>query len=459
MKKLIYIILMMIIVLLLTIPCIAENNVYGDFIYTILSDGSAEITGYQGTDTDITIPAVIDNTPVTSVGTAAFSHNEMIESVSFPDSVLSIGDHCFVECTALHKVDLPPHLQWLGDLVFQGDIKLNEITLPESLVRIGMNPFDRCSSLEAIILSGDNIYYSSENGVLYDLKAKALISYPAAKSDNDYTIPNWINKIAGAAFSENIYINELSIPENVTEITGNPFCGCISLKNIDISPFNTMFETHENSLYNRETRELIAYLWNSEAESFSVRPSVKSIGNEAFYKHHELKKIELPSSIVTIGDAAFADSGLVSIKIPDSVTTLGVSAFSDCQDLETVKLPSGLTRIERYTFSECKALKTIDLPKFLNSIGEGAFYKCESLSELELPENLRFIGDYAFLSCSGLQSVSFPDYLYSIGKGAFFDIENLTVTVAPGSLAEEWAQKNEIQYERKNVTYINSETA
>lgn len=459
MKKAIRSILMLITILFAVLPCMAENSVYNDFLYTIQSDGSAEITGYKGTETDITIPSEINNIPVTSVGAAAFSNNADIESVSFPESVLSIGDHCFVECTALKKADLPSNLQWLGDLVFQGDILLNEITLPKSLVRIGINPFDRCTSLEKIEFSGDNNYYLTEDGVLFNLKGSALAAYPAAKKNTAYSIPEWISKIDAAAFSENPYLSELTISENIGEISGNPFCGCTSLKKIDISPFNIIFETHENALYNRETRELIAYLWNSEAESFSVRSSVKSIGNEAFYKHHELKKIELPNSIVTIGDAAFAESGLTSIKIPASVITLGVNAFSGCEDLETVKLPSGLTRIERYTFSRCKALKSIEFPKYLNSIGEGAFYKCESLSELELPENLRFIGDYAFLSCSGLNSVIFPDHLYSIGRGAFFDIENLTVTAAPGSLAEEWAIKNEIQFIHKNVTYIISETA
>ena len=94
----------------------------------------------------------------------------------------------------------------------------------------------------------------------------------------------------------------------------------------------------------------------------------------------------------------------------------------------------------------------------MNVIGEGAFYNCVSLTELELPENLFVIGDYAFLSCSGLTTVDFSEHLFSIGRGAFYGAENLTAIAAPGSLAEEWANQNQIPFTHKNVTYLITES-
>ncbi len=437
----------------------AEYLVFEDFRYTILSDGTAEISDYTGEETDLTIPEwVNEDIRVTSIGNSVFSHNEILETVLIPEGVVSIGDHSFAECTALQSVSLPESLQWLGDLVFQGDIKLSEITLPANLVRIGLNPFDRCDSLEALTISEDNIYYLTEEGVLFDKKANALAAYPAGKTDTAFTVPEWVTNISAAAFSENSFVTEITLHENITAMEGNPFCGCQALKTIAISPLNLDFELRNNTLINRTKKELIAYLWNSERESLSVPSGIRLIGNEAFYKHKELHQIKLPETLVYIGDAAFAESGLTSVKIPNSVVSIGSNAFSGCEALETVSLPSNLAQIERYTFSECSSLKDIHFPKTLISIEEGAFYNCVSLTELKLPENLFVIGDYAFLSCTALTTVDFPEHLFSIGRGAFYGAENLTATVAPGSLAEEWAIQSQVPYTHKNITYITTES-
>ena len=437
----------------------AEDLFFEDYVYTILSDGTAEITGYTGEETDITIPEQVnEGIRVTSIGSSVFAHNEVLETVLIPEGVVSIGDHSFAECTALQSVNLPESLQWLGDLVFQGDITLSEITLPANLIRIGINPFDRCDSLDALEISEDNIYYLTEEGILFDRKAGALVTYPAGKTDTAYTIPEWVTDISAAAFSENSFITEIILHEDITVMEGNPFCGCQALMTITISPLNLDFEIRNNALINRMKKELIACLWSSESESFSVPSGIRSIGNEAFYKHKELHQIKLPDTLVYIGDAAFAESGLTSVKIPNSVVSIGSNAFSGCEALETVSLPSNLAQIERYTFSECSSLKDIHFPKTLISIGEGAFYNCVSLTDLKLPENLFVISDYAFLSCTALTTVDFPEHLFSIGRGAFYGAGNLTVTVAPGSLAEKWAIQSQVPFTHKNVTYITTES-
>ena len=459
MKKELLLILLVMTVIMSVSVSYGEDMFYESFTYTILSDGTAEITGYSGEEAEITIPEQVeDEIRVTSIGSGVFANNEIITSVTIPEGVVSIGDHSFAECKALQSVSLPESLRWLGDLVFQGNIMLSEVSLPENLIRIGMNPFDRCDSLESLNISENNIYYLTEEGVLLDRKANALVAYPAGKTDPAYTIPEWVTDISAAAFSENQFITEITVHENIAAIEGNPFCGCKVLTNIVISPVNIYFEVSNNTLYNRKDKNLIAYLWNSDSESFSVPSGIRSIGNEAFYKHKELQQIKLPETLVYIGDAAFAESGLTSIKIPNSVVSLGSNTFSSCEALESVDLPSGLAQIERNAFSECSSLKDIRFPKSLNVIGEGAFYNCTSLTDLKLPEKLFVIGDYAFLFCTGLTSVDFPDHLYSIGRGAFYGIENLSVTVTPGSLAEEWAIQSQVPFEHKNVSYITTES-
>ena len=446
--------LILVSVLFTSYGCFADNLTYEDFTYTILADESVEISKYNGSDEEVTIPAMIEDRIVTSIGSAAFNHNETLSGVDIPETVLYIGDHAFSECTSLESVTLPDLLFYLGELVFQGCTQLENITLPSSLIHIGMNPFDRCEKLTEINFSEENNYYTVEDGVLFDKKETILLAYPGGKQDKSYEVPDSVTEIAFAAFSENNFIEEINLPDSVATINGNPFCGCLGLKSIHISPLNSFYEVYSDALFDIHNRELIAYLWNSEDESYTVPGGTRSVGQESFYKHKELKSINLPKTLISIKDAAFAESGLKEIDIPENVTGIGNNAFSSCKELESVIFPSGLSWIGNYAFFECPALSAAEFPETLVSIGEGAFLQCKGLTELVLPESLHFIGSYAFLECTGIKTIDFPSKLFSIGGGAFYGIEDLKVTAEPGSLGEEWAKQNNVPVEHKNVEYL-----
>ena len=435
----------------------AEDLTFEDFIYNILPDGNVEIKRYNGSDEKIEIPAEIEGIPVTSIGKSAFYHQETITEIHLPESVASIGNNAFSECPKLRRINIPDGILYLGDMAFQGDVLLESIELPAGLVFIGMNPLDRCDTLSEIKISEKNNYYFVEEGVLFDRRNNVLLAYPGGKEDEIYSIPDWVTEIGYGAFSENNHVKGITLPDEVTKINSNPFCGCIGLEAILISPLNQFFEFYQGSLFNSTERELIAYLWNSDNESYTVPSGTRTIGQEAFYKHPELHTVKLSQSVTAIKDAAFAESGLREITIPNNVTEISKNAFSNCTDLETVILPSSLTYIGDYAFYGCEAIKEINFPNSLISIGEGAFYQCTGLKELIFPESLHFIGNYAFLECTGLKSIDFPSNLYSIGGAAFYGIEDLSVKVVPGSLAEEWAIKNNVHIEHKEIEYLPSD--
>ncbi|MBR6089184.1 MAG: leucine-rich repeat protein [Anaerolineaceae bacterium] len=458
MKKFICICLFLFLAAVSVLSVHAEILEKDNFRFEVQPDGNIQITRYLGTDNVLIIPDEIDEKPITSIGENAFSNNTSLEVVIIPSGVTVLGSHSFSECTSLRSIVLPSGLQSMGDLVFQGDVLLEKVPLPASLVHIGMNPFDRCDLIDTVSFSGDNNYYFTEDGVLFDKAGNALMSYPAGKKDETYTVPDWVTKISMAAFSENKYLTSVSLSENITSMEGNPFCGCTSLTRLNVSPFNSVFESHKEALFNIKTREIVVYYWGTENESYTVPSGVRAIAQECFYKHPELKSISLPSGLSSIGDAAFAESGLTSITIPDNVISLGNSSFTGCKDLKKIKFPSGLTWIGNYVFSNCTSLESLSFPRTLNSIGEGAFYGCTALTEVVFPESLHFIDSYAFLDCTAIKSVSFPAHLYVIGRAVFYGQEDLTVLVEPGSLAEEWAIQNNIPYDLKNVTYINTES-
>ncbi len=445
-------------ILIFTACVSAEDLISGDFSYTVLPDGSAEILRYQGEGTEAAIPAELDGHRVISVGALAFGHNTVITSVTVPEGVTAIGDNAFGECTALTSVSLPDGLLTLGDLVFQGCTSLKEAALPGSLVSIGENPFDRCDLISAVSLPEDHPFYTVTDGVLFDRRNTQLVSYPSGKTDSSYTVPEWVTSIGLAAFSENSHLQELTLPDGLSELGGNPFCGCTALKTIRLSENHLYYEIKESALFSKRNRELVAYLWAGNQPVYNIPEGTASIAQEAFYKHPELSLVMIPDSVHAIGVAAFAESGLEAVKLPDSITRLEDSLFSGCQKLRNVVLPKNLTSIGSSVFYECTYLRQLRLPSGLRSIGAGAFYLCQSLTAVTLPEGVESLGNYAFAGCFHLSKVTLPKSLRSIGSDIFYGVETVNLDVSKGSYAEEWADANGIPHEPDPVEIMQGET-
>lgn len=98
MKKLmsIFTSLVMVISMVSVLPIFtATAETYGDYEYTVLDDGTVEITKYNGTATELVIPSEIDSMSVTSIGDSAFEENGTITNITIPDSVTTIGNYAF----------------------------------------------------------------------------------------------------------------------------------------------------------------------------------------------------------------------------------------------------------------------------------------------------------------------------------------------------------------------------
>ncbi len=105
---------------------------------------------------------------------------------------------------------------------------------------------------------------------------------------------------------------------------------------------------------------------------------VKAVGAQAFgcesmkeddfryqpERESKLKFVELPHTVTSIGDNAFAwCKDLKIIEIPDSVIEIGDSAFESCRNLVTVEIPNSIESIGEYAFYFCNGLKSIKIPK------------------------------------------------------------------------------------------------
>ena len=216
-----------------------------------------------------------------------------------------------------------------------------------------------------------------------------------------------VTSIRDVAFAWCSSLTTIELPDSVTSMGVNPFAGCKSLKNIQVSPEQPVFAVIDGVLFNKAEKSLICYPVGKQEEAYEVPQGIQQIKSGAFS----------------------CCSALTTIELPDSVTSIGESAFYDCSSLTTIELPDSVTSIGKSAFYGCSSLTTIELPDSVTSIGEHAFYRCRSLTSIELPDSVTSIGDQAFAWCRSLTSIELPDSVTSIGDQAFWGCNNLTVTI------------------------------
>ena len=175
--------------------------------FTYVNHGdSIEITGFNNSVSDVVIPSEIEGLPVTAISVGAF-YLSTITSIEIPNTVTSIGEMAFLGCTSLKSVKLST-----------------------GVAKIDKNAFGSCSALQEIQVAKDNPNFSSLNGVLYSKKQDTLVIYPAAKTDAAYTIPSCVTSVAMYAFSENPYLETLTIPNSLIKVGDSAFYNCKNLR-------------------------------------------------------------------------------------------------------------------------------------------------------------------------------------------------------------------------------------
>jgi hypothetical protein len=111
--------------------------------------------------------------------------------------------------------------------------------------------------------------------------------------------------------------------------------------------------------------------------------NIDAINNETFRYCHWLMSLTIPDSVTTIGNYAFEHCDYIeNLIIPSSVTTLGYKAFSCCESLTDVIILDGVTTINSSVFSDCESLKNITIPKTVTILSPSNFHGCKSLKNI-----------------------------------------------------------------------------
>ena len=184
---------------------ISTKSQDGLYLYVVLEDGTAGITGYLGDETALVIPSVVDDLPVTAIGAYAFEY-AALTSVVIPEGVTVIDREAFAAASALKKITPPSTLREIGEEAFIG-CALEKVTLSEGVETLGERAFAGCWNLKTITLP--NTLRRMGYGVFADCDELWGLTLPASLTEVDG------NPIPAIPLSQHFFANSLRIaPDN-----------------------------------------------------------------------------------------------------------------------------------------------------------------------------------------------------------------------------------------------------
>lgn len=152
-----------------------DEFTYQNFKYKMLDDNTAEICGYTGKDSFVTIPDSIKSVPVTSIGRTAF-YSAKIKEVTIPSTVRNIKWWAFYGCKNLEKVNLNFGLKTVGYGAFMNCKSLKSVSIPMSVTQICDDSFAVSCATKA--------------GV-FDIYSKQTISKQQYTTDSAFTLEGY----------------------------------------------------------------------------------------------------------------------------------------------------------------------------------------------------------------------------------------------------------------------------
>ena len=217
---------------------------------------------------------------------------ETVEYNGKPYTVVAIGMQAFLGDKQLTHVELPSTLKVIGESAFSCCYKLGDIVIPEGVTTIKAYAFNMVFGATSYEIPAS---VTTIEGQAFANNAAKKIEFE--KGSSITTLPH-------ALFSGNQYMEEVVLPEKLTEIGSNVFQYCKAM------------------------------------QSISLPSTVQKIGSQAFINCFALDSIKIPEQVAEISNSAFEGcSGLKTVYYDGNNENLFDQVDSIDQTKTTIKYP------------------------------------------------------------------------------------------------------------------------
>ncbi len=199
--------------------------------YTVLDNGNACLTKYNGDQSIIKVPSMINGLVVEALGDGLFSSvvSETVDKIIVADTVKSVGNNAFKDCADI-DIEIRGTLSYIGENAFYGCTLLKSVKLGEGIEQIPFAAFCGCTSLKSI------------------------------------TLPKGVQTISENAFEGCVSLVFVVVPEEVRTVEGSAFRDCEALVTVYYYGTEQSFDAISVATsYNSDLVEARLYLY-SETE-------------------------------------------------------------------------------------------------------------------------------------------------------------------------------------------------
>lgn len=422
----------------LTVPLEKDRTFIQDgLIYEWASDGYSlsGVDGDKTAKTTVIIPEEVNGFAVKYIYDRAFEGCTAINSVSVPSlefwneatgggTAVSTGGFgripspytMYIDGAPLENLVIPEGTERIGD--YANCISLKTVIISSGVDYSDFNnwyKFTGCTNLEKLTLSAD--YVASEKvwsiRSLFDANGKGV---PASLKTIEITDGD---KICNYFFQNLSGVENIILPDGITEIGDYAFKGCAALKNISLPDRVAKIGSE-------------AFNGCAALAALEVPAGVSEIGEGAFIGCDTLESLSLPvvfTSFINLFEKSFAGGGMPEAL--KEVTLTGVlpipdNVFKNFNKIESVNIGNGIASIGASAFKGCSSLSDITFGSGIESFGESAFEGC-AFTSFTIPEKIKTIESKTFYGCSSLATVDFGSVetikTYAFAGCAFVELE------------------------------------
>lgn len=426
----------------------AEAIVSGDWTY----DGKT-ITAYNGTATDVTIPASLNGSDITAVGANVFKSSPGVQNIVIAEGIEELKDNAFAGLNNLYSISLPASIRIIG-MVNDGR-QLPVVNIPTLEAWMGISFSAPLGNSTNLYVGGELLtyYYPQFQGEyelkpyafygIKSLKKSALISgahipeYAFAESGIDGIGFNGDLETIGDNAFNNCMLVEIELPESVISIGAGAFASNSGLATIVLDKNLKTIGNNAFSGVNASAKifsDAVVPPTATDAFDGSLKLSASLyVPSQSLEEYKKDWGFANTFSQTGSGDWTIDERGTITsytgadskIVIPEYIGSTKVSEiakelFMDNTTITEVVFPDYAATVPARAFKGCSNLRKVVLGSNCQLIMTQAFEGCTSLNEINFPDKIREIGKKAFAS-SGLSQLIIPAQLYDIKEDAFLD--------------------------------------
>ena len=479
-----------------------------DFVCHITNSDpcTAEIAGYIGNDTEISVPEMVTinniEYAITSISSNVFNgvmnviYSGDVEGcpwgATYANHTID-GDFIFSDANKTNLVEylgndknviIPNSVISIGKNVFKGNNVLSSISIPNSVKTIENNTFSGCDSLTSITIGGYTDFsnaslYFTKDGIRYMVLDKGSVNVASNQYSGTITIPDTVS--AGNSFAvvgidanafNNSSVTSIILPETMTNIDGNAFKECYELR----------YNEYKNACYLGSEKNQYYVLIKTKSydiNSCEINNNCKVIASYAFNNNHNLESITIPESVEFISQDAvnlgykvwdgrtteihYGRVYCITDSKPDgwsdgwytgnsTIVAWGAKFVGDyvCRITDTAKHEIEISNYSKNNYSIIEfivpeTIKFDDTEYTVVSIGDNAFNNClrSDYLTIHIPNTIRSIGEHAFSDCY-YKTVIIPSSVKNIGVEAFSC--SATFYCEPKNKPEGWVNYSYFDY-------------